>query len=210
MITEAVSQAIGSGIKGITSLVKGIQGNKMRKAGEADMNKAIADIKYSRPDEYGQIMNILGQRPGRLKTQERMVGDNIKSSTASGISDIRQLADSPVAALGAYGGLKDREMNAIKDVGVQFQGMQDQALLDQGEGLKMGADYSEKEQYYNQIYKNMIKANMGASKMEAGRNMAWDGAEGFVSAGLDFLGTKYLSDKMNPSDPTTDASLANL
>lgn len=196
--------AIGAGIKGVSSLIKGIAGRKKQKAGEQEMNRAISKIKYSRPEEYNQIMNILGQRSGRMKTQQETVEGDIRRTTASGAAGIRQLADSPVAALGAYGGLKEREQQAIADVGVQFEGMQDQALLGMAEGAKMGADYSDKESYYNDIYKNMLKANLGASKMGAGTNMAWEGFEGVASAGLDFLGTKFLSDKMNPTDPSTD------
>jgi hypothetical protein len=190
----------GTAIKGISSLVKGIRGRKEKKKGETRMEKAIADIKYSRPEEYERIMNILGQRPGRLKTQQEMVEGDIRRSTTAGTAGIRQLADSPVAALGAYSGLKEREQKAIADVGIQFEGMQDEAILGQAEGLKMGASFSEKEQYYNEIYKNMIKANLGASQMEAGRNMAWEGFEGFAGAGLDFIGTKYLSGKINPTE----------
>ena len=173
------------------------------KKGEKQMMKSLASIKYSRPDEYQQIQNILGQRPGRLKTQKSMVERDIRRATASGAAGIRQLADSPVAALGAYSGLKEREQEAIADLGVQFEGMQDQALMDQLEGFKMGAEYSDNEQYYNEMYKHMVKANLGASKMEAGRNQAWEGFESFGSAILDFAGTKYLSDKMNPGAPQT-------
>ena len=164
------ASAIGAGIKGISGIVKGIAGNRQRKKGEAEMNKAISGIKYSRPGEYNQIMNILGQRSGRLKTQENMVENNVRRTTASGTAGIRQLADSPVAALGAYSGLKEREQNAIADLGVQFQGMQDQALLGQAEGLKMGAEYSDKEQYYNDMYKKMLKANLGGKKY----GLVWD------------------------------------
>lgn len=213
----------GTAVKGITSLIKNRKGKKLERSGESQMNKALADIKYSRPDEYGQIMNILNQRQSSIDTRKRMVEGDIRRSTSSGISGIRQLADSPVAALGAYGGLKEREQNAIADLGVQFEGMRDEAMMGRAKGLEMGAGYSEKEQYYNDMYKNMVKANLGASKMEAGRNMAWEGFEGIGSAALDFAGTKYLSGKMNPTedlasstrlltDPTPEdgGSLANM
>jgi len=44
------------------------------------------------------------------------------------------------------------------------------------------------------MYKNMIKANMGASKMESGNNMMWGGFEEMGAAAFDFAGTKYLGD----------------
>jgi hypothetical protein len=189
----------GTAVKGISSLVKGIKGRKDQKSGEAEMNKALANIKYSRPEEYNQIMGILKQRTGGINTRREMAEGAVRRSTSSGIAGIRQLADSPVAALGAYGGMKEREQNAIADLQLQFEGMRDEAMLGEVKGLQMGADYSDKEQYYNDMYKNMVKANLGASKMEAGRNMAWQGFEGIGAAALDFAGTKYLSGQMNPS-----------
>jgi hypothetical protein len=189
----------GTAVKGISSLVKGIKGRKDQKSGEAEMNKALANIKYSRPDEYNQIMGILKQRTGGINTRREMAEGAVRRSTSSGIAGIRQLADSPVAALGAYGGMKEREQNAIADLQLQFEGMRDEAMLGEVKGLQMGADYSDKEQYYNDMYKNMVKANLGASKMEAGRNMAWQGFEGIGAAALDFAGTKFLSGQMNPS-----------
>jgi hypothetical protein len=212
----------GTAVKGISSLVKGIKGRKDQKSGEAEMNKALANIKYSRPEEYNQIMGILKQRTGGINTRREMAEGAVRRSTSSGISGIRQLADSPVAALGAYGGLKEREQNAIADLQLQFEGLRDEAMLGEVKGLQMGADYSDKEQYYNDMYKNMVKANLGASKMEAGRNMAWQGFEGIGAAALDFAGTKYLSGQMNPSltipEPTgtstdpvpEDGGLANI
>lgn len=197
-----VAGLISAAVKGVSAISKHVKGKRYEKSGEKMMDENLKAIKYSRPDEYGQIMNVLGQRSGRLKTQEGMVEDNVRRSTAAGVSSISQLADSPVAALGAYGGLKEQEQNAIADLGVQFEGMQDQALMDQTKGLQMGAGYSEKEQYYNSIYKNMVKANLGASKMSGGKNMAAEGMEGVASAGLDLVGTKYLSDTMNPKDPS--------
>jgi hypothetical protein len=189
----------GTAVKGISSLVKGIKGRKDQKSGEAEMNKALANIKYSRPEEYNQIMGILKQRTGGINTRREMAEGAVRRSTSSGIAGIRQLADSPVAALGAYGGMKEREQNAIADLQLQFEGMRDEAMLGEVKGLQMGADYSDKEQYYNDMYKNMVKANLGASKMEAGRNMAWQGFEGIGAAALDFAGTKFLSGQMNPS-----------
>jgi hypothetical protein len=190
----------GTAVKGISSLVKGIKGRKDQKSGEAEMNKALANIKYSRPEEYNQIMGILKQRTGGINTRREMAEGAVRRSTSSGIAGIRQLADSPVAALGAYGGMKEREQNAIADLQLQFEGMRDEAMLGEVKGLQMGADYSDKEQYYNDMYKNMVKANLGASKMEAGRNMAWQGFEGIGAAALDFAGTKSdLSGQMNRS-----------
>lgn len=190
----------GTAIKGISSLIKNRKGKKMEKAGESQMNKALNDIKYTRPEEHDKIMSLLGNRQSGINTRREMVEDRVRSSTSSGIAGIRQLADSPVAALGAYGGLKEQEQNAIADVGVQFEGMRDEATMGMVQGEEMGAGYSEKEQYYNDIYKNMVKANLGGSKMEAGRNQAWQGFEGMASAGLDLVGTTYLSSKMNPTE----------
>jgi hypothetical protein len=90
----------GTAVKGISSLVKGIKGRKDQKSGEAEMNKALANIKYSRPEEYNQIMGILKQRTGGINTRREMAEGAVRRSTSSGISGIRQLADSPVAALG--------------------------------------------------------------------------------------------------------------
>lgn len=193
----------GTAVKGISALVKGIKGRKMKKKGEKQMKKAVADIKYTRPEEYSQIQNLLGYRKTTVDTRREMAEERVRGRTAAGIEDIRQLADSPVAALGAYGGMKAREQESIAELAPVFENIRDEALMGEVAGLEMGAGYSEKEQYYNDMYKKMIKANLGASKMGAGQNMAWEGFEQLGSAALDFAGTKYLSNLYNPKMSVT-------
>ena len=207
-----IGSLVSAGIKGVSSLVKGIKGRKEKKAGEQQMEKAIEDIKYTRPEEYSDIMNILKQRKSSITSRREAAEERVRTQTASSITGISQLADSPVAALGAYGGMKQREQQAIAGIGLEYEERRDEAVMGEVQGLGMGAGYSEKEQYYNEMYKNMVKANLGASKMSAGRNMAWGGFEGVGGAAIDFIGTKYLSNTLNPpnTDPTTDASTANL
>lgn len=194
---------ISGGIKAGTAIAKGIKGRKDRKKGEAQMEKSLEDIKYTKPEEYGQIMNILKQREGTVTSRREAAEENIRDTTASAMTGIRQAADSPVAALTAYTGLKDREMKAIAGVGEVFEEKRDMAQMGVAQGLEAGAGYSEKEQYYNQMYKNMVRANLGASRMMAGQNMAAQGLGQLGAAGLDFAGTKYLSSLYNPQQAAT-------
>ena len=80
--------------------------------------------------------------------------------------------------------------------------MRDEAVMGEVGGLQMGADYSDKEAYYNDMYKKMVKANIGASKMKGGENMIWGGVESIAGTGMDYLGTRYLGNKMNPQGTT--------
>lgn len=158
-------------------LGKTIYGASLRKKGEAQMNSALDNIKYTRPDEYEDIMGILKGRVSSVGTRREMAEESVRAQTASASTGISQLADSPLAALGAYSGLKQREEQAIRDLGIQYEGIRDKAVMGVAGGLEMGAGYSEKEQYYNDMYKNMVKANMGAGKMSAGTNMMFGGME---------------------------------
>ena len=181
-------------ISGGIALTKTIIGAVQKNRGNKEVEKAIEGIKYSRPEEYEQIMGKLNQRESSINTRREAVEDRVRSTTASSIPGISQLADNPVAGLTAYSGLKQREQQAIADIGIDFEEKRDQAVMGQVQGLGMGADYSDKESYYNDMYKKMVQANMGANKMSAGTNMMWGGMEGAAAAGIDYLGTKYLGD----------------
>ncbi len=198
-----IGAAVGAGISGAVNIAKTIYGARQAKKGEKQMNEAIESIKYSRPEEYSQIMNILGTRTDSLTSRREAVEGRVRRGTAAGQSGIRQLADSPVAALTAYSGLKERETQAISDIGIEFESMRDQNMMDEARGLQMGADYSDKESYYNDMYKKMVRANIGASKMGAGANMLGAGIEGVAGTAMDYLGTRYLGNKMNPQKDTT-------
>ena len=186
---------IGTIVKAGVDVGKTIYGASQFKKGKKEVESALSQLKYTRPEEYGQIMSLLKSRRASLPSRQAGVESRIRQSTASSTSGIRQLADSPVAALGAYSGLKQREQQAIADLGIQFEGMKDEALMAEAQGLQMGAEYSDKEQYWNDMYKKMVKANMGAARMNAGQNMMWGGVEGAAGAVNDYLGTKYLADQ---------------
>ena len=193
-VAALIASLVGTGAKLGADGVKTHKGKKMMESGEKRMMSELDQIKYTRPEEYGQIMSLLKGQVSGLDSRRESAEDRIESRTASSVTGISQLADSPVAALGAYGGLKEKEQQAIADLGLQYEGMKDQATMNVASGLEMGAGYSEKENYYNDMYKRMVKANMGASKMGAGTNMMWGGLDGIESTALDFIGTKYLTD----------------
>lgn len=196
-----VAQIFATGTQLAADTVKTNQGKSMKESGERQMMFELDKIKYTRPEEYSQIMSLLKGQVSGLDSRRKSAEDRIESRTASSVTGISQLADSPVAALGAYGGLKEKEQQAIADLGLQYEGMKDQATMNVASGLEMGAGYSEKENYYNDMYKRMVKANMGASKMGAGTNMMWGGLDGIESTALDFIGTKYLADTYADKDP---------
>ncbi len=185
---------------------KAIYGASEAKKGREEMYGAIDKIKYSRPEEYEQIMSLLQQRTDSVGTRREMAEDRVRQNTAGSIAGFGQLADSPVGALGGFAQLKARESQTIADLGLQYEGIRDEAMLGEAKGLEMGAGYSDKEQYYNDMYKNMLHANIGASRMGAGQNMLWGGLEGVASTALDYAGTKYLSNVYNPQAGTQPAS----
>jgi len=193
---------IGSLIKGGVDIAKMIKGGVDYKKGKKEVESALDNLKYTRPEEYAQLSNLLKQRESSIPTRREAAEDRIRRGTTTGTTAIRQLSDSPVAALTAYGGLKARETQAISQLEEQFERMRDEAVLGQVSGLEMGAQYSDKEQYWNEMYKQQVRANMGANRMGAGTDMMWGGAEGLASTGLDYLGTKYLSGKLNPQQST--------
>jgi len=193
-VGEIVSSVIEAGV----DVGKTIYGAHQFSKGRKEMEAAIEDIKYSRPGEYAEIMRLLTNRTRGIGSRRESIEDRIRTTTASAIPGVSQLADSPVAALTAFSGVKQREQQAIADLGIQFEGIRDEAILGEVKGLEMGAGFSEKEQYWNDMYKNMIRANMGASRMGAGTNMMWGGMEGLGATALDYAGTKYLSNVYNP------------
>jgi hypothetical protein len=136
----------------------------------------------------------MSQRTSGVNSRREAAEDRVQQTTASAQTGIRQLADSPVAALGAYSGLKQKEQQAIADIGQQYEGIRDEAIMGQARTEEMGAGYSDKESYYNDMYKKMVRANMGANKMSGGANQMWQGIEGVAGTALDYAGTKYLGD----------------
>jgi len=204
-ISLAIAALIAAGIKGGVAIAKGIGGASEKKKGEKQMEEALENIKYTRPEEYADIMSLLRKRKTDITSRREGAEERIRTQTASSITGISQLADSPVAALGAYGGMKQREAQAIAGIGLEYEERRDEAVMGEVQGLQMGAGFSEKENYFDNMYKNMVRANLGASRMSGGQNQMWQGIESVGAAGIDFLGTKYAS-----TDPTTDASLANI
>lgn len=188
----AAIQGAGAVIQGVVNAGKAIYGGIQYKKGSKELEKALSQIKYSRPDEYGEIMNLLKGRVTGMDSRRESAEQRVRSDTAANVTGVSQLADSPVAALGAYGGLKNREQQAISDLGIEYEQMKDQATMGVVQGLEMGAGYSDKEQYYNDMYKKMVRANMASGKMTAGMNMMGGGIEGMGAAGMDYAGTRYL------------------
>ena len=185
-----ISAAISAGVSGGKAIAGGIQ----KKRGQKQVDKALEGLSYTRPEEADEILSLLGKRKDTLGSRQDSIEEMIKGSTSRGITGISQLADSPVAALGAFGGLKDRETQAIKELGIAFDDKRDQALMGEVAGLEMSAGYSDKEQYYNDMYKKMVQMNMGAGKIGAGTQQLWSGLEGVASAGIDYAGTRYLGE----------------
>lgn len=181
-------------------------GVSQAKKGEKQMNEAIDAIKYSRPEEYGNIMSLLEGRTNSVGSRQQTAEDKVKANTAGSVAGFTQIADSPVGALGGFAQLKARESQALADINLQYEGIKDEAILGEVKGQEMGAGYSDKEQYWNDMYKNQVHANMGASKMGGGLNMAMAGAEGMVATGLDYAGTKYLSNAYNPQNTQQPSS----
>jgi len=132
-----------SAIKGGIGLVKSIKGRKDKKSGEAKMNKAIDDIQYTRPDEYKEIMGMLNKRSSSVSTRRESAEERVREQTATSMTGIRQLSDSPVAAGSLYSGIKQKEQQVIADLGVEYEGIQDEAVMGQVKGLEMGAGFSE-------------------------------------------------------------------
>ena len=128
-IIPAVAALIAAGISAAGGAAKMGVGISRKKKGERQMEEAIESIKYSRPEEYSQIMNILGTRTDTITSRREAVEGRVERGTRAGVSTIGQLADSPVAALTAYSGLKERETKAISDIGIEFESMRDEALM---------------------------------------------------------------------------------
>ena len=100
-ITAAVAALIAAGISAASGGAKLGIGLSRKKKGEKQMNEAIESIKYSRPEEYSQIMNILGSRTDSITSRREALETRVERGTKAGIEDISQLTDSPVAALTA-------------------------------------------------------------------------------------------------------------
>jgi len=218
------------GMADITSANLGIfqtwYGADQAKKGRNRMEKELRRISYTRPEEYDQIMSTLRGRVSEIPSRREGAEERIRGRTATAIEDIRQTADSPVAALGAYGGLKGREISAIKDLGMEYEERRDRAKMDVVGGLRMGADYTDKENYFNDMYKHMVGANIGASQMGAGEQMMWGGLD-LAASGLagtaDYFGSMgggedgpsgntqnpYGGSKTDPT-PQGGGSLANI
>lgn len=186
---QIISEAINATVNTAKSIVGGV---KLAK-GKKELKTALENIQYTRPEEYSQIMDILGSREATIGSRQQAVENRVKETTGTGLTALRQGVGGSSDYVAGLLGLKERERQSIADIGIQFDEMRDQARLGKVEGLKLGAEYSDKEQYYNDLYKEMVRLNLAAGKMNAGENMLWGGLEGIAAGAESALGTYNMS-----------------
>lgn len=179
LIIAGITAATGAA-KTATGAVQMKKANKVLKS---DMPK------YSRPEEYDKLLSIyqkqanMGELPGQQRYESK-----ISERTARGVRSAAKYADSPVAAVAAANQLYGQEQSAIRDLGLQFAAYQQQAQRNLAGAYKTGADYADKEWYYNEMYPDQVKRNMAAQRWNAGQQNLWGGIDQMAGAGIQAVG----------------------
>lgn len=170
-------------------IIKSIFGAKATQKTRQNFGKALASIpKYSRPEEYGQMMDVAKQYGdmGLLEKERGLAEDKLGAAIASGVTRAEKYAPSSTAALGAVTDLYGQKMGAIRDLGIQFAQMaqqrRDAQLGAQMNVLGQGAMYSDREFDINQWYPSQLRLNMTADRMGQAMGITQSGVEGFGAA----------------------------
>jgi len=182
-----LAMLISGGISGATNLIQSLTG----KAQAAKAERAISNWQpptYKRPEEYGQILSLLKQRATSEMPGLSQLYANAGAGMAAQNRAIQSYADSPVSALGASSNLYNSYLNQVRNLGVQAALYKAQREAELAKGLEMGANYGEKEYYYNKFYPDQVRMNLLADRYRAGLQGMYGGLSGLGQTAMGTMG----------------------
>ena len=171
------AMGISGGISGLTNLAQILMGRAQAKKAEGQIANWQPPT-YNRPGEYGSLMSLLQRRASSQMPGLSQLYANAGAQTAAQNRNIGRYADSPVSALGASTKLYNSYLNNIRNLGVQAAMYRAQREGELARGLQQGANYSDKEYYYNKFYPDQTRMNILADKYRTGLGAMYGGMGG--------------------------------
>ena len=178
---------IAAGISGASQIGQTVMGAIQARKAQKQIN-AWRPPEYTRPREYSQLMALLGRRATSEMPGLSQMYANIGAYTAAQNRAIQSYADSPVSALGASSSLYSSYLNNIRDLGIRSALYRAQREAELARGLQQGAEYSDKEYYYNKFYPDQVKMNILASRYKAGLGGMYGGISGLGQTAMGTMG----------------------
>ncbi len=184
-----IAALAGTALQAITGGIKGAIGSFRQAKAMRAINQGISNLpKYTRPESYDALLNMVRQNARTPNKLESMLSNRIGTQQAASIRQINKAAPSSTAALGAITDVYGRTLNAVRDLGLTSLQWQDAwkkqlaGVYGQGIGLEnMAYQLNERDPA-------MMRLNLEAEKFKMGREQASQGFNMFAS-GMSNLGS---------------------
>ena len=180
--------AIGAGVQGLLGIGRGIFGGIQT----ARANKALKNFKfpqYTIPGAYEDMMSLYKQRAAANELPgQSLVENKLGAQTAFGQRAAEKYAGTSGQALGAVTGLYGKQMDAVRDLGIQFANFKAQREGELARAQQIMAQAQDKQWEINQWIPAQYKYNALQSMKQAGASNLWGGIQDVAGAGMNFLG----------------------
>lgn len=180
--------AIGAGVQGLLGIGRGIFGGIQT----AKANKALKNFKfpqYTIPGAYEDMMSLYKQRAAANELPGQSLMENkLGAQTAFGQRAAEKYASTSGQALGAVTGLYGKQMDAVRDLGIQFANFKAQRESELARAQQVMAQAQDKQWEINQWIPAQYKYNELQSMKQAGASNLWGGIQDVAGAGMNFLG----------------------
>lgn len=180
--------AIGAGIQGLMGLGRSIVGGVQ----SARANKGLRDFKfptYTTPDALNDMMSLYQRRANAQELPgQSLIENKLGAQTAYGMRAAEKYAPTAGQALGAATGLYGKQMDAVRDLGIQFANYRSQRESELAQAQQVMAQAQDKQWEINQWLPSQYKYNELQSQKQAGASNLWGGLQDIGGAAMGFMG----------------------
>ena len=179
---------IGAGLQGLMGLGRSIVGGvQSARAGRELKNFKFPQ--YTPSDAYNSMLDIYKQQAYAQELPGQSLMENkLGAQTAYGQRAAEKYAPSAGQALGAVTGLYGKQMDAVRDLGIQFANYRAQRQSELAGAQQVMGQIQDKQWEINQWYPSQVKYNELQSQKQAGASNLWGGIQDVMGAGMGFLG----------------------
>jgi len=204
---EPITQmGIGAGIQGLMGIGRSIVGGIQ----SARANKALKNFElpqYTIPGAYEDMLSMYKQRAAANELPgQSLIENKLGAQTAFGQRAAEKYAGTSGQALGAVTGLYGQQMNAVRDLGIQFANFKAQRQAELGQAQQVMAQAQDKQWEINQWLPAQYKYNQLQSQKQAGASNLWGGLQDVAGAGMNFMGGMAQQNAMQAMNPWANAT----
>jgi len=200
-MTGLAAMGIGAGIQGLMGLGKSIVGGIQ----SARANKALKNFslpQYTIPGAYEDMLDMYKQRAAANELPGQSLMENkLGAQTAFGQRAAEKYAGTSGQALGAVTGLYGQQMNAVRDLGIQFANFKSQRQAELGQAQQVMAQAQDKQWEINQWLPAQYRYGELQSQKQAGAANLWGGLQDVAGAGMNFMGGMAQQNAMQSMNP---------